>query len=317
MSKRVLITDDCHEYLRTGLADLGYMCDFEPDISYEQTCERIADYTGLIVNSKISVNRDFLDRAIRLKFIGRLGSGMEIIDQDYAARRGVRVVSSPAGNANAVAEQALGMLLALAANLARADREMRQLIWRREANRGWELMGRTVGIVGFGHTGRRFGGKLAGMGVHALAYDKYKTDYASGMSWVRESSLEQIQRDADIISLHLPLTPETKGLVNADFLASCKPGLILVNTSRGACVSVRCLLDALRSGQVAGACLDVFENEKPETYTPEEEAMYRELLNMDQVIASPHIAGWTRESKYRMAEILLEKIEKITVELKT
>ncbi|MFN4080745.1 MAG: NAD(P)-dependent oxidoreductase [Saprospiraceae bacterium] len=312
MSNSVLITDDCHEYLRDGLAGMGYRCDFEPDITDPQTRERIPDYAGLIVNSKIRVDRDFLDRASRLKFIGRLGSGMEMIDRDYAAQRGVRVIGSPAGNANAVAEQALGMLLALAANLARAGREMRQLIWRREANRGWELMGKTIGIIGFGHTGRRFGGKLAGLGVRILAYDKYKTDYASGMSWVQEADLEQIQREADVISLHLPLTPETAGLVDARFLASCKPGVALINTSRGACVRTADLLDALRCGQVSGACLDVFENEKPHTYTPQEEAMYRELLNLDQVVATPHIAGWTRESKYRMAEILLDGIRRIT-----
>ena len=312
MSRSVLITDDCHEYLRDGLAGMGYRCDFEPDITDQQTRERIPDYVGLIVNSKIRVDRDFLDRAERLKFIGRLGSGMEMIDRDYALQRGVRVIGSPAGNANAVAEQALGMLLALAANLARAGREMRQLVWRREANRGWELMGKTIGIIGFGHTGRRFGGKLSGLGVRTLAYDKYKTDYASGMSWVQEADLEQIQREADVISLHLPLTSETEGLVDARFLASCKPGVALINTSRGACVRTADLLEALRSGQVSGACLDVFENEKPHTYTPQEEAMYRELLNLDQVVATPHIAGWTRESKYRMAEILLDNIRRIT-----
>jgi D-3-phosphoglycerate dehydrogenase / 2-oxoglutarate reductase len=307
---RVLITDDCHPKLIEGLEVMGYQCEFEPSITHEAAMERIGDYAGLIINSKINVHRDFLDRATQLKWVGRLGSGMEIVDRPYAAQRGVHIISSPEGNRNAVAEQALGMLLALANNLCRADREVRQNIWQREANRGWELSGKTIGIIGCGHTGSQFIKKLVGLDMKVLVYDKYlPAGYASAWSWAQEvSNLAAIQQEADIISLHLPLTPETHHLVQRDFIAQCRPGFVLINTSRGTCVHTNDLTDALESGYIRGACLDVFENEKPATRTPDEQSCYDRLHRMDQVILAPHIAGWTHESKQKMAEVLLEKI---------
>lgn len=308
--KRVLITDDCHPVLMEGLESLGYQCDFVPDIAPEATLDQIPDYTGLIINSKIQVNRDFLDRAVLLKFVGRLGSGMEIVDRPYAAERGVSVFSSPEGNRNAVAEQALGMLLSLSNHLSRADQEVRQKIWRREANRGWELRGKTLGIIGFGHTGSQFAKKLAGMEMKVLSYDRYLNDYSEGMPWVKEvESLEEIVSQSDIISLHLPLTPETKHLVDAAFIQRCKPGFILINTARGACVDTAAVVEGLASGQIGGACLDVFENEKPVTYTVSELAVYEQLFGFENVVLTPHIAGWTLESKRLLAETLLQKIK--------
>lgn len=308
--KRVLITDDCHPVLMEGLESLGYQCDFVPDIAPEATLDQIPDYTGLIINSKIQVNRDFLDRAVLLKFVGRLGSGMEIVDRPYAAERGVSVFSSPEGNRNAVAEQALGMLLSLSNHLSRADQEVRQKIWRREANRGWELRGKTLGIIGFGHTGSQFAKKLAGMEMKVLSYDRYLNDYSEGMPWVKEvESLEEIVSQSDIISLHLPLTPETKHLVDGTFIQRCKPGFILINTARGACVDTAAVVEGLASGQIGGACLDVFENEKPVTYTVSELAVYEQLFGFENVVLTPHIAGWTLESKRLLAETLLQKIK--------
>jgi D-3-phosphoglycerate dehydrogenase len=272
--------------------------------------DQIPDYTGLIINSKIQVNRAFLDRAVLLKFVGRLGSGMEIVDRPYAAERGVSVFSSPEGNRNAVAEQALGMLLSLSNHLSRADMEVRQKIWRREANRGWELRGKTIGIVGFGHTGSQFAKKLAGMEMKVLGYDRYLNDYSEGMPWVKEAeNLEEIVSQSDIISLHLPLTPETRHLVDAAFIARCKPGFILINTARGACVDTAAVVDGLASGQIGGACLDVFENEKPATYGDSELAVYEQLFGFENVVLTPHIAGWTLESKRLLAETLLQKIK--------
>lgn len=293
-----------------GLASLGYDCDFVPDITPEATLDQIPDYMGLIINSKIQVNRAFLDRAVLLKFVGRLGSGMEIVDRPYAAERGVSVFSSPEGNRNAVAEQALGMLLSLSNHLSRADMEVRQKIWRREANRGWELRGKTIGIVGFGHTGSQFAKKLAGMEMKVLGYDRYLNDYSEGMPWVKEAeNLEEIVSQSDIISLHLPLTPETRHLVDAAFIARCKPGFILINTARGACVDTAAVVDGLASGQIGGACLDVFENEKPATYGDSELAVYEQLFGFENVVLTPHIAGWTLESKRLLAETLLQKIK--------
>ena len=313
-TKSVLITDDCHPYLTSQLEAMGYRCDFMPDISPEKALERIPEYTGLIINSKILVNRTFLDAAVQLRFVGRLGSGMEIVDRPYAAEKGVAVISSPEGNRNAVAEQTLGMLLALANNLIRADREVRSEIWRREFNRGWELQEKTLGIVGFGHTGTSFASKLSGMGMEVLAWDKYLfPDYSHTMPWVKEvKNAGDLLRNSDIVSLHLPLTPETKHIVNQTFIDQCKKGFILINTSRGHCIETRVLLENLHNGNIGGACLDVFENEKINTFTPEEQNLYRQLYAMDNVVLSPHIAGWTQESKRKMAEILVQRIANIT-----
>lgn len=308
--ERVLITDDCHPLLTEGLNRLGFDCDYEPGILPEEALRRIGVYTGLVINSKIRVDRLFLEAAGRLRFVARLGSGLEIIDRVSAAERGVAVISSPEGNRNAVAEQALGMLLALANNLVRADREVRHFQWRREANRGFELRGKTLAIIGFGHTGSQFARKLAGMEMAVVAFDKYKTGYAAGLPWVRETGLDEVVEQADVISLHLPLTPETQHLVNAGFIGRCRPGVILVNTSRGGCVDTGALVEALESGRVGGACLDVFENEKPETFSAAERAWFDRLYALDQVVLSPHIAGWTHESKRLLAEILLEKISR-------
>ncbi|MCC7465493.1 MAG: hydroxyacid dehydrogenase [Saprospiraceae bacterium] len=307
---RVLITDDCHRLLIEGLEQIGWECDFEPNITPAETIDRIGAYEGLVINSKILVNREFLDRAHQLRFVARLGSGMEIVDRAYAAEKGVKVWSSPEGNRNAVAEQALGMLLGLANHLPRADREVRQNIWRREANRGWELRGKTLGIIGFGHTGSQFARKLAGMEMRVLAYDKYLPEgFAAEMSWVSESNLIQIQADADIISLHLPLTLETLHFVDAQFIGKCKRGFVLINTARGKNVKTEDLVPGLETGQIGGACLDVFENEKPETFTDIERGWYQRLHQMENVVLSPHVAGWTHESKKLLAEILLQKIK--------
>lgn len=308
--QQVLITDDCHPSLPEGLKRLGFSVDFEPDITYEATKACIGAYDGLVINSKILVDADFLARAPKLRFVARLGSGMEIVDRTAAAQRGVAVLSSPEGNRNAVAEQALGMLLALSNNLLRADREVRHNQWHREANRGWELRGKTLGIIGFGHTGSQFARKLQGMEMRVLAYDKYKTNYATDFGWVEEmSDLANLQAQCDIISLHLPLTTITKHLVNANFLANCQKGVIILNTSRGPCVHTADLVDALEGGHVGGACLDVFENEKPATYQPHEQALYNRLYALPNVVLTPHIAGWTHESKELLATVLLDKIE--------
>lgn len=308
--QKVLITDDCHPLLIEGLQARGYECDFLPDISPEETRQRIGAYAGLVINSKIWVNREFLDAATQLQFVARLGSGMEVVDREYAQQKGVWVISSPEGNRNAVAEQALGMMLALHQHLIRADREIRQDVWRREQNRGHEVMGRSIGIVGFGHTGSQFAQKLSGMGMRVMAYDKYlPAGYAAAMPWVEESNLIGLQRQCDIISLHLPLTAETRHLVQDPFIEQCKRGFILINTARGACVKTEDVVRALEDGRIGGACLDVFENEKPATRTPQEQQMYEHLYRLENVVLAPHIAGWTHESKRRMAEVLLEKLD--------
>ena len=308
LMRKVLVTDGVHPILLEGLNGLGFQCDYYPRIGLNQVREIVANYEGIIINSKVSMDKEMLDTAVKLEFIGRLGSGMEIIDLGYAAQKGVAVHGAPEGNCNAVAEHALGMLLALANNFLQADREIRQKNWQRERNRGFEIMGRTVGIIGFGHTGSQFAKKLNGIGVEILAYDKYKTGYTNNFKQVRETTLQEILTNADIISLHLPFTSETKHLVDSDFLKKCKDGVILINTSRGNVVKMTDLIVELKSGKVGGACLDVFENEKITTFSQKEHRMYDELYELKNVILTPHVAGWTHESLQRLAEVLLKKI---------
>lgn len=306
--KKVLITDGVHPLLINGLEEAGFHIDYHPKISLEKVREMIPPYSGIVINSKITMDKAMFDAAPKLEFVARLGSGMEIVDQVYAAEKGVAVHSAPEGNCNAVGEHALGMLLALANNLVRSDQEVRQKIWNREANRGYEIMGKTVGIIGFGHTGSRFAKKLSGMEVEILAYDKYKKDYAANLTYVKESTLEEIIQKADLLSLHLPLTAETYHYVDDAFVKKMQKPFVLINTSRGTCVDTQALLDGLASEKVIGACLDVFENEKTGTFTQEETEIYNRLYQYPNVILSPHVAGWTTESKRKLAEVLLHKI---------
>ncbi len=355
MQEKILITDDVHPSLLLGLEATGFTCVYEPNITDEAVRQIISEYVGLIINSKIKVDKPMLDAASRLRFVGRVGSGMEIVDRAYAAERGVAVLSSPEGNRNAVAEHTLGMLLSWANNLNRANSEVKKMDWHREKNRGFELRGRTIGIIGFGHTGSSFAVKLLGMGMRILVYDKYlpsgflekmpfpvsnlryprahteggKTNersktqaalnYSSELgrdydglnyefSTIEAVSLQTLQEEADIISFHLPLTAETKHFADARFIGNCRKNIVLVNTSRGNVVKTVDLVPALKTGKVLGACLDVFENEKTSTYTEGEKTVYKKLFAFENVVFSPHIAGWTVESKERLAKILLKKI---------
>jgi D-3-phosphoglycerate dehydrogenase / 2-oxoglutarate reductase len=306
--EKILVTDAVHLLLLEGFENAGYVCDYEPEITLEEVQAKIEHYVGLIVNSKILADKKLIDKAEKLRFIGRLGSGREVVDIPYANEKGIGVFFSPEGNSNAVAEHALGMLFALANNLLRADYEVRQKIWQREKNRGWELQGKTIGIIGFGHTGKAFATKLKSMEMNIIAYDKYLENFDPKYDFVLKTDLNHLLETADIISFHLPLTAETKYFCDATFLKKCKQNVVLINTSRGNVVETKALLRALKNGQIKGACLDVFENEKVQTFSPEEEKTYSELYEYSNVILSPHIAGWTKESKELLAQVLLTKI---------
>jgi D-3-phosphoglycerate dehydrogenase len=243
-----------------------------------------------------------------LKFVGRLGSGLDIIDLPYANEKDIQIVNSPEGNRNAVAEHAIGMLLALMNKMLQGDQEVRKFHWDREKNRGREITNLTIGIIGFGHTGSTFAKRLSGFDCKILAYDKYKVNYTENLPYVEKTSMEKIQKEADIISFHLPFTSETLHLADKEFLDLCKKGVIIINTSRGKVLKTKDLLIALNIGQVGGACLDVFENEKTLTYTIEEKNMYNSLYMMPNVVLTPHVAGWTVESKEKIAKTLLDKL---------
>jgi D-3-phosphoglycerate dehydrogenase len=306
---KVLITDAVHPLLIEGLTQAGYHCDYQPKISLAEVLKIIMHYKGVVINSKIIVDQLFLDTAKQLEFVARLGSGLEIIDLDYAAQKSVLVHRSPDGNCDAVAEHAMAMLLNLATKLRQGDQQVRAKIWQREANRGWELMNKTIGLIGFGFTGQAFAKRLQGFGMRVLAYDKYlKKGYAEDFPWVEELTLEQLLTEIDILSLHLPLSEETKAFVDQGFLNQLKRPIVLINTSRGAVVKTKALIEALNQGVVRAAGLDVFENEKPATYTAEQAQLFEDLFQRENVILSPHVAGWTIESKKRLSELLLERI---------
>lgn len=305
---RALITDDVHPLLIEGLEKNNYQVDYFPDISLDETKSILYQYHGLVINSKIKADAAFLNEAKKLRWIGRLGSGMEIIDQKCAESLGIRLINTPEANCQAVAEHAIGMILSLFRNLNRADTQVRQNIWSREQNRGEELEGKTVGIIGFGHTGPAFAHILEGFNVKILIFDKYRQLLEFKHRYEIVNDLRQLQANADLISLHLPLTPETKHLVDKTFIDSCRNSFYLINTSRGPVVNTVHLIEALHSGKIKGACLDVFENEQPDRYNFNEKAIYKELHNFDQVVLSPHIAGWTHQSKRKIAGQMLKKL---------
>jgi D-3-phosphoglycerate dehydrogenase len=303
---RVIISDQLHPFLAEELAKNNFIVDVQADISNEELLQVIHKYDGLVVNTKIRVNKDLIDRGEKLKFIARAGSGMDHIDVPYALSRNIAVISTPEANANAVAEHALGMLLSLTNHIVRADRELRSGIWRREENRGFELNGRCIGIIGFGNNGSAFASKLAGFDVRILAYDKYLSGF--GTDRVEETTLARLQEHADAISFHVPLTPETRYYLNRDFISACAKPFWLINTARGAVVQTSDLLDGLDTGKIRGAALDVFENENFYELPAEDRLLMQRLIASPNTVITPHIAGWTFESWFRISKMLAEKI---------
>jgi D-3-phosphoglycerate dehydrogenase len=305
---KILILDNVHPRMKDALAE-RFQIDENLSCQMDELMHILPGYTGVILRSRLSFTRDVIDAATDLKFIGRVGAGMESIDVAYAESKGIRCLNSPEGNRDAVAEHALGMLLNLSNNLNRADRQVRQGIWEREANRGWEIKGKTLGIIGFGNMGAAFAQRLQGFDCKLIAYDKNKTNYAP--SYVKEVSKADIFAQADIVSLHIPLDEDNFYLVDENWFASFEKPIVLINTARGPVVKTAALLEALDSGKVIAAGLDVLEYEESSFERTKQLTEIPDFLNLAQrenVIFSPHIAGWTVESKTKLADFLVEKI---------
>jgi D-3-phosphoglycerate dehydrogenase len=307
--KRVLHLDSNHPLLEAGLEAQGFKNERDFESSHSQLLDKIGNFEGLIIRSRIPIDKVLLEHATKLEFIGRVGAGLENIDTEFAASRGIYLAAAPEGNRNAVGEHTLGMLLSLLNKLHTADREVREGLWQREANRGYELDGLTVGIIGYGNMGKSFAKKLLGFEVEVLCYD---IESNVGNSNATQVSLKEFQERCEVVSLHVPETHLTKGMVNSAFISGFKHPFWLLNTARGKCVVTADLVAGLQSGQILGAGLDVLEYEKGSFESlfsggnmPE---AFKYLIESPRVLLSPHVAGWTHESKARLAQVLVDKI---------
>jgi D-3-phosphoglycerate dehydrogenase len=306
---KVLHLDTNHDVLAEKLEQAGFENYYDFTSSKEDIIKKLTPYNGLIVRSRFPIDSQFLQAATNLKFIGRVGAGLENIDLNVAKELGITCYNAPEGNRNAVGEHALGMLLSLFNHLNRADKEVRSGQWRREENRGVELEGKTIGLIGYGNMGKAFAKKLSGFDCKVICYD-LKTHM--GDMYAGQVSLEELQKQADVLSLHIPQTPETIKMVNASFIAAFKKSFYLINTARGKSVVTEDLVAALKTKKILGAGLDVLEYEKGSFESlfrnSETPTAFKELLDMDNVLLSPHVAGWTVESKYKLAEVIANKI---------
>ncbi|KMQ66853.1 2-hydroxyacid dehydrogenase [Chryseobacterium angstadtii] len=303
---KILLLDKNHPLITEQLLAKNFVLEEDFTSSYDEVCSKISNYDGIIIRSRIPLDKNFLENGKNLKFIARVGAGMENIDIPVAEKLGIQLINSPEGNRDSVAEHVVGMLLILMNRLFIASQEVKNGIWKREENRGDELLGKTIGLIGYGNMGKATAKRFSGFGCKVVFHDilpGLADEYAS------QVSLEELQQSADVLSLHIPLTPETHYLIDEKFISGMKKDFYFVNTARGKNVETEYLVDALKSGKVKGACLDVLEYEKSsfENLETENEDL-RYLLESEKTIVTPHIAGWTHQSKEKLAQVIVDKI---------
>ncbi|MDA7809950.1 hydroxyacid dehydrogenase [Flavobacteriaceae bacterium] len=309
---KILHLDSTHSYLYDELKSLGFTNTFDFKSSKNEIENHISSYFGIIIRSRIPIDKSLIDKAKNLKFIARVGSGTENIDINYAQKNKISVISSPEGNANAVGEHALGMLLSLVNNMSNSEQEISKGIWSREANRGYELKNKTIGLIGYGNTGKSFAKKLSGFELNTIFYDLkpgLENNYA------KEVTLKEIKENSDVISIHASLTKEAFEIINTKFIDECKKPFWLLNTARGKCVKSRDLIKGINEKKILGAALDVLEFEKKSfeklTQSLDSNSELTYLINSKKILLTPHIAGWTKESKLGLVKIILKKIKKL------
>lgn len=307
--KKILIVDDLHPAFKIAAEALGFEVDDRPLIKKDEVLAILKDYVGLAIRTKFRVDKEIIDAAPKMKFVARAGAGMDNIEVAYADEKNIKLINAPEGNRDAVGEHCLGMLLSLMNNFRKADTEIRNGIWEREGNRGYELMGKTIGIIGYGNNGSSFAKKLKGFDVKVLAYDKYKTRFSD--DFVTEASMEEIVKYCDVLSLHIPLTKETKQMVDDEYLLHFRRPIFFLNAARGEIVNVKSVLKAIKAGKILGAGLDVLEQEKFPALGSAD--FYADLIANEKIILTPHVGGWTFDSYRKISEVLAEKLKNLEI----
>ena len=309
MIPKILISDAMHPSIVPILTELGFDVHYFPEISRSEILEILHNYVGLLIRSKTHVNKALIDAGSSLKFIARAGAGMDLIDVDYAKEKTIAVINAPEGNKDAVGEHAVGMILNLFNHMIKADSEIRRRIWKREENRGLELMDKTVGIIGYGNMGQSLASRLSGFGCEVIAYDKYKKDFSD--EHVKEVTLSELFKKTDVLSLNVPLTDETFRMVDDEFIKNFKKNIFLINTSRGEIIPFKTILNQILAGKIKGAALDVLENEKFDQLTVEQDQLLKELFKFENILFTPHVAGWSKESYIKINQTLVNKIKSL------
>lgn len=309
MSK-ILIIDLMHESIIPLLTEAGYIVDYQPNIRPDAIMEILPAYEGIIVRSKIKIDKAFIEKGVTLKFIARAGAGIDQVDESFLKTKNITLLNAPEGNRVAVGEHALGMLLCVMNKLNLANAAVKNGIWDREANRGHEITGKTIGIIGYGHMGNAFAKCLQGFDCTVLAYDKYLHQY--GNAFAKAASLETLFEHCDVLSVHIPLSEESRNWMDTAFFERFKKPIWLINTARGEIIPLKAIADNIHSGKIIGAGLDVLENEKLATLTPAQKNYFEQLVHAPNVLLSPHVAGWTHESYEKINKVLVQKIKALT-----